>query len=48
MFRENDGDVEADFSPMKAPRGNYNIIKDEEVYVLTRDTFAFFVKNRVS
>ncbi|XP_023336039.1 probable protein disulfide-isomerase A4 [Eurytemora carolleeae] len=31
---------------MKAPRGNYNIIKDEEVYVLTRDTFAFFVKNR--
>jgi hypothetical protein len=41
--RENDGDLENELNPLKAPKGNYHIIEDEGVHVLNRDTFAHFV-----
>ena len=46
--RENDGDLENDVNPLEAPQGNYHIIEDEGVYVLNRDTFAHFVKPKVT
>jgi len=42
-FKENDGDLESDVNPLKAPEGNYLIPEDEGVHVLSRDTFAHFV-----
>jgi len=45
-FRANDGDLESPVSPLEAPKGNYNIIQDEGVYVLNQDTFAHFVMPR--
>merc|ERR550519_1772452 len=42
-FRANDGDLESDVNPLKAPTGNYHIIEEEGVSVLNRDTFAHFV-----
>ena len=41
--RENDGDLESDVNPLEAPKGNYLVVEDEGVHVLTRDTFAHFV-----
>eukprot|EP00088_Acartia_fossae_P059160 TRINITY_DN6994_c0_g1_i2.p1 TRINITY_DN6994_c0_g1~~TRINITY_DN6994_c0_g1_i2.p1 ORF type:complete len:684 (+),score=152.98 TRINITY_DN6994_c0_g1_i2:49-2100(+) len=43
-FKENDGDLESDVNPLKAPEGNYHIVEEEGVVVLNRDTFAHFVK----
>ena len=43
-FSANDGDLESAVNPLDAPQGNYNVIEDEGVYVLNRDTFAHFVK----
>ena len=43
FFRENDGDLESDVNPLKAPTGNYLVIEDDGVSVLSRDTFAHFV-----
>ena len=45
--RENDGDLESDVNPLKTPEGNYNIAWVEDVAVLNRDTFAYFVKPKV-
>jgi len=42
-FKENDGDLESDVNPLKAPTGNYLVIEDDGVSVLSRDTFAHFV-----
>jgi len=42
-FKENDGDLESDVNPLKAPKGNYLIPEDDGVHVLSRDTFAHFV-----
>jgi len=42
-FKENDGDLESDVNPLEAPKGNYLVVEDEGVHVLTRDTFAHFV-----
>ena len=47
LFRENDGDLENDVNPLKAPEGNYHIVEEEGVVVLNRDTFAHFVKPKV-
>jgi len=41
-FKENDGDLENTLNPLEQPKGNYHIIEDEGVHVLTRDTFAHF------
>ena len=46
-YRENDGDLESDVNPLKTPEGNYNIAWVEDVAVLNRDTFAYFVKPKV-
>ena len=43
ISRENDGDLESDVNPLEAPKGNYLVVEDEGVHVLTRDTFAHFV-----
>jgi len=43
-FKENDGDLESDVNPLEAPKGNYLVIEDQGVHVLTRDTFAHFVQ----
>ena len=43
ICRENDGDLESDVNPLEAPKGNYLVVEDEGVHVLTRDTFAHFV-----
>ena len=43
-YRENDGDLESDVNPLEAPKGNYLVIEDQGVHVLTRDTFAHFVQ----
>ena len=45
--RENDGDLESDVNPLKAPKGNYHVVQEDDVYVLNRDTFAYFVKPKV-
>ena len=45
--RENDGDLESDVNPLKAPQGNYVVAEEDGVYVLNRDTFAFFTKPKV-
>ena len=42
-FKENDGDLESDVNPLEAPKGNYLVIEDAGVHVLSRDTFAHFV-----
>jgi len=42
-FKENDGDLESDVNPLKAPKGNYLIPEEDGVHVLSRDTFAHFV-----
>lgn len=42
-FAANEGDLESPVSPLEAPTGNYHIIDEEGVYVLTRDNFAHFV-----
>jgi len=42
-FKENDGDLESDVNPLKAPKGNYVIPEEDGVHVLSRDTFAHFV-----
>lgn len=43
ISRENDGDLESDVNPLEAPKGNYLVVEEEGVHVLTRDTFAHFV-----
>jgi len=43
-FKENDGDLESDVNPLKAPEGNYVVAEEDGVYVLNRDTFAYFTK----
>ena len=35
--------MESDVNPLEAPKGNYLVVEDEGVHVLTRDTFAHFV-----
>merc|ERR1719320_969819 len=45
-FKENDGDLESDVNPLKAPKGNYLIPEDDGVHVLSRDTFAHFVMRK--
>jgi hypothetical protein len=42
-FSANDGDLENAVNPLEAPKGNYHIIEDGDVFVLSRDTFAHFV-----
>ncbi len=42
-FAANDGDLESAVNPLEQPQGNYNVIEDEGVFVLNRDTFAHFV-----
>ena len=43
-FSPNDGELENDVNPLKAPEGNYIIAEEKGVSVLNRDTFAFYVK----
>jgi len=43
-FKANDGDLESDVNPLDAPTGNYNIVVEDGVTVLNRDTFAHFTK----
>ena len=42
-FSPNDGELENAVNPLKAPKGNYNIVTEKGVSVLNRDTFAYFV-----
>jgi protein disulfide-isomerase A4 len=42
-FTANDGDLESPVSPLEAPTGNYHVIEDKGIYVLTRENFAHFV-----
>jgi thiol-disulfide isomerase/thioredoxin len=43
-FVPNDGELESDVNPLKAPQGNYHIVDHDGVTVLNRDTFAHFVQ----
>jgi hypothetical protein len=43
-FSPNDGELENEVNPLKAPEGNYVIATEKGVSVLNRDTFAHFVK----
>ena len=35
--------MESDVNPLEAPKGNYLVMEEEGVHVLSRDTFAHFV-----